>query len=386
MRYRNLLFLLAVAAFCGSVSAQTYQASHLREAAALLGIDGQTAALPPQSSSTLDAGNGQRLTVRTDKNGQVEHIGIPLFNPQMRTLMPSPIYDYLEFALLDHKYHISKNTLQQQRVVFSQGSWATLETIQETDECSIDNIDGKFYAVAWSRNAQPLVSLRIPINYELLANSSRREMESNFVRDLKAYRPPHPQQPAPVDNKSLKKYGTEGLYVLPGNSYLLPAINRNTYYKDNIRREKVKNIIYEEVETLLLFDARYPRESLANLLLTTAPQLPDASVGLEFIYDDYRRETVNVTLRQLLSFCQDKGCTPYYIYEDTKDDTATALLVLHNTGEGYDHIVYLRCSLASLADNMPDIKAKIYLYTPSNNVTKLFGDAPTGKSTPKKYE
>ena len=65
----------------------------------------------------------------------------PLFSAKMRTLLPSPIYDYLEFAWLSHKYHLSENKLQEQKIMFKNGTWSDLEQIRPANDCTIDNRD-----------------------------------------------------------------------------------------------------------------------------------------------------------------------------------------------------------------------------------------------------
>jgi hypothetical protein len=131
--------------------------------------------------------NNQPIVVRTTSKGEVEHIGIPLFNSGIQRLMPSPVYDALEQMLLDHVYHVSDNTLPREHLTFERGSWSEMLKVTPVDECHIDNQDDKYYLVRWVRDGEPWISLRCPVNYELLAGSTRREMEQIFLRDLKTY-------------------------------------------------------------------------------------------------------------------------------------------------------------------------------------------------------
>ena len=74
---------------------QTFKASHLQRAYEKLHL-----------STNTQLRN--HLSIRTDYRGIIDHIGIPMFSTEMRTLLPSPVYDYLEYALLDHEYHINE--------------------------------------------------------------------------------------------------------------------------------------------------------------------------------------------------------------------------------------------------------------------------------------
>ena len=127
MKHRTVIAKLiiwgAICLFPMIVLSQTFKSTHLQIAYEKL----QLKSNPTQAKA---------LTIRQDENGTIEHIGIPLFSDEMRTLLPSPIYDYLEFAALDHKYHINENTLQQQNIKFHNGSWNSLVQLSSGVICS----------------------------------------------------------------------------------------------------------------------------------------------------------------------------------------------------------------------------------------------------------
>ena len=300
------------------VQAQTFKASHLQKAYEKL---------------HLNEKSSQDLTIRKSPDGTIEHIGIPLFSSEMRALLPSPIYDYLEFALLDHKYHINENTLQQQKIRFRNGGWDDLEKITPADNCTIDNRDDKWYIVSWSRNAQELLSVAVPIDYELLANSSRREMEQNFCRDLKHFKPASTQES--FSSHSLK--------------------------------------------------ASSPQETLSEILLSSDHASVKAALSLELLYSGFHKESVNVSLPQWMEFCRSEGCSPYYIYEGTKGNQASAMLLMYNRQEGYAHLLHLHASISHLESKTQNYTGKVYMFIPTTNVSDLFAKA-SGPSSPKKYE
>ena len=316
----SILYAGALFMFPFAAGAQTFKASHLQRAYEKLHLNSASA-------------NHPGLTIRTSEDGMIEHIGIPLFSTKMRTLLPSPIYDYLEFALLDHKYHINENTLQRQKIRFRNGSWADLESVTPSDDCTIDNRDDKWYIVRWDRHDKAPLVVVVPIEYELLANSNRKEMEQNFCRDLQHYRPSN-----------------------EGHAKSAPSINA-----DN------------------------PEEALSNILMTKSSGGVAVDLSLELLFAGYTKKVVSVSLPQWMGYCRSVGCTPYYMYEGTTGGQAAAVLLMYNRSEGYAHLLSLRAVASQLALPHQNYIGKVYMYIPTTNVAELFATT-TGQSTPKHYE
>ena len=370
MMKHTLLYLVTaclLATMPSAVSAQQYQSDHLRQAAARLGIDSLLAKVQEPETRVVEV-KGQPIVYRVGKNQMVEHIGLPLFHESMRILQPSPIYDYLEYVTLDHKYHVSENNLQQKELKFVRGSWAQLEQLGDTLDCTIQNLQDKHYRVKWQQGGKDVVVVTFPISYELLANSSRREMERNLIRDLKAFRAGSIVT-LKVDTLLLEPAETEGVFVLPGQSHLIPSITSNIY----VRRDK-------EGRPRLINDNRQPAESMANMLLAESMATADAMIQLEFVLDNYRKDTVEVALDDWKAFVRSQGCQPYFGYEGVNKGEATGTLLLANPQSGYDHIVHVKCPTDAIGRKDMMLYATVYLFTPLSNVKALFGNANSNTS------
>ena len=94
-----------------STSAIGYKTEKLRHAASILGIAGVAESMQASQTQVVKANDGQIVTLRTDVSRTVEHIGIPLFRDEMRALMPSPVYDFMEYAVLNYS-GLNMNTLK----------------------------------------------------------------------------------------------------------------------------------------------------------------------------------------------------------------------------------------------------------------------------------
>ena len=352
-----------------SLNAQEYAANHLQAAGQKLNLSTQLT--KGAVSDTLSI-QGQRIIVRKDSQGRVEHIGIPLFNAYIRSLQPSPIYDYLEYAALDKKFHISENTLQFNKLKFNKGNWDTLFLLGDTTTCNISNLGDKTYIVQWIKGGNVFLDLSFPVDYELLANSSRREMEVRFIKELKNFKTQDSRHEQAIDSTILKKYAVQGIYVKEGSNYAINAITSNTYYtKKNGKHQ-------------LLYDSAHPSESMSNLLLSPAA-LPEAHLKVNFAMSTYREETVDTDYRQFFDFCIANGCEPFFGYEGMVDGMASGTLIMHNKKSGYNHIFYIQCPVQQIGQKGAQLKGTGYIFTPTSNVKDLFAAPSKGRSKSYKY-
>ena len=374
---KKTLVLAALALTVSLVAeAQQFQSTHLENAAKKLRLDSVALATETLPSTKIITQGGRKIAVRKDASGVVEHIGVPLFVEEMRLLKPSPIYDYLEYTVLDRLFKVNANTLTHQDLRFEKGDLSSLANVLEkADGCNIENVGEKYYRVKWTSNNTPVIVVSFPIDYELLANSNRKEMELNFIRDLKHYTDTMPIVPKDYSTKMVPTSNPD-VFVVPGNSYIIDAINSNRYL--TFSTQKTKKGKTRSLQ--LLFDRHQPQESLANILLEHDMVVDGARVALEFVLGNYKRDTVTVALRDWTSFCLKQGCKPYFGFEENDKGTLTGTVVMSNKQSGYDHIMAVKTSEDELFAEHPLIHAKVYLFTPSTNVRNLFGtDAGTNK-------
>lgn len=365
-------FIALAAATLLSVSvadAQQWQTENLKKAAAKLKFTANDFAADSLPATLLLKIDNQPIVARIDNKGVVEHLGVPLFTEDLRQLQPSPIYDYLEFTVMDRLYKVSDNTLTHQDLKFEKGNLAQLsKVIDNADVCTIENLADKYYRVKWMKGNTPFVVVSFPINYELLANSNRKEMELNFIRDIRNFTDTTPVAQNDLSSKMVATIDPD-LFVVPGDHYIIPQINNNRYLAVNSKESDGNN----EHHLGFLFDRHQPQESLANLMVERDMPIDSAMVELEFVLGNYKRDTVSVTLHNWMAFCIKQGCKPYFGFEDNKEGTLTGTLIMRNKQSGYDHIVAVRAEESELFAEHPLVHAKVHLFTPSSNVRNLFG-------------
>lgn len=386
----RLALLLTLAVVCPDLSAQNYKADRLRKAVEVLGLQIDTDSLMPDTTIALLSKDGRTVCLRTDPMGEIEHVGVPLFNDMLRLLQPSPVYDFLEYAVLNWKYKVNPNQLYLSKVIFKEGSWETLlrEKLSEI-ECSIENREDKLYIVSWKREEKDVAVIGIPIEYELLNNDTRRNMERAFVRDLEASKPSSTRQnPVVVSEERLSIYGTEGLFVIPGKSYIIDLLNQNVYYKlttvyetaDTVINNKSVTMSMEAVLPVVVIDPEFPAETFANLMMCDDGSVPDVTIELDFHLSNYHRQKLAMRLSQLKAFCRQQGCSLYFACDGVQKNKTRGVMFASNLPKGYNHLFSLRIPTEQLTTEAPTVQADVYLYIPPIDKEKLFGTAPTKKS------
>lgn len=358
----KFLFLLLLLLSTQTTIAQQ-QGTHVQKAVKVLNLNLDSIQAGQKPATSIVNLKNLRLKVKVDKGGQVIHVGLPLFNQYIQVLQPSPIYDYLEYAVLDHKFHISENDLQLKQLKFRKGDWTTLEQVSDTMRCTISNVEDKFYEVVWFNRGQEFVSVNFPINYELLANSNRKEILEQFVTSLRGY---HAEDSIVQDINAImiKPYRKNDVFVQEGDFYTIPSINTNTYYRKGSSKDSTQYV--------WLKDMNYPIETLANRLLSPGSFPGNPPLKLTCFLYNHRKEVVETTLLDWMSFCRQSGCKPYYGFEKNEKGTITATLIMRNKESGYDHVVMLNCQQALLEDADLPLEGRAYIFTPSANVSSLF--------------
>lgn len=373
----RLIFFLLMALSSTSVTAQDFRSARLKRAAEVVGIASQTASILPDTTVGLRAIDGRTVIVRTDHSGVIEHVGLPLFPTVMRLLQPSPVYDFLEYAVLNKHYRVDPNQLYLSKVVFQKGSWQSLAADDlSCCECAITNQDDRLYIVSWQRDGIEVAAVGVPVDYELLTNDTRRNMERDLIRHLQAYRLPRvPRQLQTVTLDKLSVFGTTGLFVLQGKFHILPELNQNIYYRLVHNDSSEGGVI-----PLVVVDEERPAETFSNLMMDSSGGVPDVLMHLDIHFSDYRRQQVDVPLPLLRDFLIRQGSELYFACSSADSLMLRGVLFVHNAASGYNHLLSVRLPVSQLGVIQPEATADVYLYIPSIDKSNLYGTMPETKS------
>lgn len=341
-----------------------YRSQNMRSAVKFLKLDEQISKVGPGVSTF--SYKGKKVYVYVGEKNEVCNIGISLFPKEMKQLQPSPIYNYLEYAMLDNIFAISENPLTYRDLKFVKGKWSDLLNVNSVTDISVNNVDGRKYRVKWVNGGQTLAEIVFPILYETISNSTHKELESNFLRDMKELQSAGVQLEA-SSRQSVDKMerrftnGKETVYVSECDTYLRDDITSCTYY-----------IVGANGKCKLINDKRYPAESICNKLLTG--QGGKKNVEITVKKQDFSKEQAIIGSEILTHYLRKQGCKIYFGLNKQNSDIIEFSLYADNPQLGYSHLFVMSCSAKEALNPNESIKCEAYLYIPMSNIQNLYAD------------
>lgn len=346
-----------------SIYAQSeFSSEHLKETAINIGLS---------HLDTLKCGDNMvvlgkdTIIVRKNEDGVIDHIGKQLFPIMAREKNPLPVYDYMEYVYLNYLLNKNGNKLLFKDVAFIKGGWKELASVTPNDQCNITNIDNKAFQIEWKKDDKALVSVLIPIRYDVLSNMSRTEMQNAFIQGEKKTIVKLSDEQISQDTAKLTKTlvgDTEILYY-KGKSYLNEKITNNYYLVSN--------------DSLLtpITDKDMPMESIANIMvLPSSKQIGNYKAKIRYLLSNNKIVEQTTTIRQIIDYAMKQGCKPYFGLEGIKDGVINFSLFLYNENSGYDHIFRLSCKTEEIGTDALTFTGRGSLYAPTTNVKSLYSD------------
>ena len=364
--------LMAICLCISSSHSQTlgkYRTKKLADMAGEMGLGKKLDSLDTGIYCGLAEYDGQRLTIEK-RAGRVEHIGLSVFPEVFRLEQPSPVYNFIERYALDvmlarlGRHDISER-LRLDRVTFEKGSLATLPTLfaDTTLTVGIANHAERAYTVEWRRGETVVCRMFFPSNYELLHGSKMLENEERLKLDIMSHGKDFDHFVAPKADELTEK---EGLYAVDkGFNSIESMRNRRFYLKTAAGSDSI----------LLVCSSRYPVESVANLF--TGNDMPnDFDVEVRQLKFHFKKDFYTVKLSQLVGFCLDEGCRPYFglvSYNEATGDM-DAVVEMRNHEEAYEHLMRVRMNAKSLDQRRGTISVTLTGYILTHDIEDLYSD------------
>ena len=326
-------------------------------------LKGMAEYLSLQNLDTLKAGvcetysyKGRPLTIRVNKTGEIEHIGLKLFAQNLKSTYPSPVYDFLERYLLEKNASPSDTEegtkMQWDKVHFSAGSAVTALSLDSTAGFFDNHVDLKVYRVAWMVNDKIVLQISFDMDYQLMSGCTEIELEENFMRSLSHFEADRFVSRRPVN---FPDKGEE--FIRKGDFFISPLIRNDSFYTK------------KDGEWKLVNSKERSSHSIANLMLDA--NISD-SIKLDLIMDQYgyKKDTLSTSYRQFIQLCISEGCVPYYGLKEKTEVFYNSTIFLVNRQGGYLHMLDAKIPLAILGQtDTCVIKGKFYAYIPLFNVS-----------------
>ena len=286
--------------------------------------------------------------------GEISHLGLNLFTDEMKRSTDKSLLDFVEEALLARVLNIKSNVYD--RLVINKGVLTDFSLLSPQSDYSLNNSNSKSLVIEWPLSDR-CVSVTMPINYDVLSSGSREEIENDFITKIKNFKGSRISF-EPIDTLKLEPYGGDK-YIYAGPCYNNMYITRNIYLNsDNISP---------------VFDAQSPVESIANLFIVPSEISDSIKVDLTILKHEYgEKETIVLSLNQLLAASEDDGCIPFWGMEKYEEGILEGSLFLYNNFRGYDHVLKISCKPEEIFNNKGSITARASLFIPTNNVQNLF--------------
>lgn len=322
-----------------------YRTSELKRLATVLEID--ESHLPADGYQYLTS-KGRQITVCT-KDHQVSHIGLKLFDEEMRRLDKSPVLDFLERYFLQLSYPPVAMTkmrmVSDDQFRFLKGSLATVSEIRHTDSFSY-SLEHNTYTARWNRAGKNLLEVSFPAEYELISGENKREAEDNIKADIL---------------RTVITVDTVNEASASGSYYILPEMTSRLYFRNG----------------KLLESSLHQEQSVANMMLTTATD-GNYMLALTQLSYGFKKTDFEVPLKQWITFCRNSGCQLYFGVDHVeKDGTVSGLVLAVNEQENYNHVLTVEVPMAVLAQKSGRVEARLYPYIPTHNVKALFAKMKT---------
>ena len=351
MRRTLLYMILGMMAVLPATAQVQFRTAELQRLATALQID--TATLPEGYSHPT--ANGLHLTVYV--SGQtVSHIGLHLFNDELRAIGSSPVFDFLERYFLQLKYpptvKTAQNMTRDDKFRFTTGTLATIDAVRPTDDFAFSN-DNHHYTATWSRDGQPLLAVSSPVEYELISGENKIEAEENLQADIQ--NTSVSASPLPQDDASRNDH------------YLDDSFSNHLYF----RRGK------------LVASSQHPAETAANIMLSTHTK-GAYDISVTQISYGFRKKVFQIPLNKWITFCRNSGCQLYFGVENIEaNGDISAVVLAVNEAENYNHVLTVSITADAIARHEGTLEARLYPYVPTHNVVNMF--ATYRKSSPKTF-
>ena len=318
-------------------------------------------------------GHDISINIEHDRRGDLSHLGLHLFTPEMKQMSNHDLCNCVERTLLEilllpsdgertklvkeYKLRLMLNGYplgSPQFRTFSQ----CLNLITVNSETSFKELeDGYEFRLISGDDA---LLLYFPKDREVIFGTDKKEQDELMTERL-ALGTDMRLKPKQPKASSLKPAGIAGLYKSPGKAFLIEQMRSDIYY---IRTEDG----YKPV-----FDRQYMLQSYTNFMLGQVAN-PDMMVDLTHKRYGLTPPRFNVDWASLYNTLVTPGTECYAAARLIDNDTTlSGVLIISHGGYGYIDMLTVNIPIEEFfTEKNPEPRAYLFTNVPQNNVLNLF--------------
>lgn len=313
----------------------------------------------PDGESRLSWGGAAVSVVKCE--GTVEHIGYALFSEDARGQIGLTVCRFLERYSLEADLPLQREkTLEVQLledgVSFPKGGG--LHTLLQLGHrpdlpLKLSELGGRRYLLEWGSG----FSMAFPADAELLLGRTREEDDRRLPQELADA--PDPVAPALPSTQELSER-PDHILEQPLGWYYLSSLHANRYFTAS-----------EDGSVLPVDTPFYPSETFSNLVAglvdagNIAVQVKRSVYGLQWEYQ-------TISLRALIGYSQQFGCTPYWGVIARDGELMEGELILRNEAAAFNHVLRLQVPYKVLEAKEGSIQARLTPFVPTHSLKYLF--------------
>jgi hypothetical protein len=204
----------------------------------------------------------------------------------------------------------------------------------------------------------PIIQLAFPLSYELITQKNLIELERDFLKELTEHVVVDTLIQDSINPEELQEVAS-CLYVQEGSFYQIKEINDNLFYKN------------KDGECELVYQPDYIIESVFNSLLSKNVSC-DLSIKLTIRLYGFKKEVLEIPLKQLIDYFEMKGCKLYVGIEKLESESLTAGVFIVNDIFKYNHILTIDFPYILLGEPAGTIAGDLMIYIPTHNIQSIF--------------
>ena len=322
------------------------------------------------NSSTLQ----HPLSVEYNDNSEIKHLGVSLFDKETKNYFGETICNFherifLELILLsdiemnkickEYGINIFAEDVTGNQILSKKDLNSILHFIKQDEIQYILVKDSLMWTSTWKDKTRK-IEINFPATFSLLSGTDKKEADILFEQEITKYSAKKIPQALLLLNRKDLELADNGFFVKKGKSMFIKSMMSNLYFR------------YKQGDGYsLVFDSRYPLESLSNLFMHPDINAKKLTINVEHKTYGNESKTNNLNLYDFLLFL-DKDFETYIGIEQYTSEQLKFTILFRNLYYNCHHLLYVETTPNTIFESKGTLKGTLYTYIPNHNIKDMF--------------